>query len=142
MAEDYERLAKDAVAALYAKDPMTPGAVVAKNVAPLISRASQAGGDPHEPVVAVVKGMVGGVLLAGQSVPDASIALLDALPHMSLMMRAGPEAFMSWVMEGIAQVMPLAGPAIQDEVRAKIEEKFMGASTLFDELCIAAKARG
>ena len=142
MAEDFEKLAKDAIAAVYAKDPLAPADQVAKAVAPLISRAGMASSDPHAPIVAVVKGAIGGVLLAGQSVPEAAIKTLEMLPNISLMTRSGPENLMSWVMEGVAEVMPLAGPAIQDEVRAKIEEKYMGASTLFDEQCLAAKARG
>jgi hypothetical protein len=45
-------------------------------------------------------------------------------------------------MEGIADIMPVAGPEVRDAVAAKIEEKFMGASAIFNGLCEAAKSRG
>ena len=39
------------------------------------------------------------------------------------------------VMEGIADVTPMAGVEVRDALRTKIEEKFMGASGIFDAFC-------
>jgi hypothetical protein len=79
------------------------------------------------------------VLLAGQDVPAAAVALMEALPNISLMMRVGPEDMMSWVMEGVADVASFAGPEVSGALSAKIEEKFMGAASIFDGFCEAAK---
>lgn len=141
MPEDYEKLAKESVAAALAADP---GAGTAKAVAVMCQRISGAASmnrEPKDAVVATCRGAMLAVLVSGQSVPDATIQLLDALPNISLMMRAGPEDLMSWVMDGVAQATKLAPAEVRDGVRSRIEEKFMGASSIFDELCRASDAK-
>jgi len=135
---DLERQAKDAVSAAIAKDSMSGAVMTVPVMCQQISYAARMHKDPKPAVIAVCRGSMNAVLLGGQSVPDAAVALMDALPNMSLMMRAGPEDLMSWVMEGIADVTPMAGAAVRDAVSAKIEEKYMGASMIFNELCEAA----
>ncbi|PIR19774.1 MAG: hypothetical protein COV48_00110 [Elusimicrobia bacterium CG11_big_fil_rev_8_21_14_0_20_64_6] len=135
---DLEKQAKDSVSAGIASDPMAGTARTVPIMCQHISHASRLSNDPKPAIVAVCRGSMNAVLLGGQSVPDAAVALLEALPNMSLMMRAGPEDLMSWVMEGIADVTPMAGVEVRDALRVKIEEKFMGASTIFDEFCEAA----
>lgn len=138
---DYEKQAKDAVAASIQSDP---GAGCARTVPVMcqqISAATRTTQEPKDAVVAVCRGSMHAVLLAGQSVPDAAVGLLDSLPNMSLMMRSGPEDLMSWVMEGIAEATTMAPADVRDGVRTKIEEKFMGASSIFDDLCRAADAK-
>lgn len=139
---DYEKRAKDAVAACIAADAVGGTALTIPVITQQLSYAGRTSKDPKTAVVAVCRGAMQAVLVGGQSVPDAAVALLEALPNMSLMMRAGPEDLMSWVMEGIADVTPLAGPAVADAVSTKIEEKFMGASAIFNGFCDAAKSRG
>jgi len=136
---DFEKQAQDAVtASLKAGSPAVP--VICQQ----ISHAARMSKDPKSAVISVCLGSMNAVLLAGQSVPDAAIALMDALPNTSLMMRTSPEDLMSWVMEGVAGVTPMAGAEVRDAVSAKIEEKFMGASAIFNEFCEAAskKSRG
>lgn len=135
---DLERQAKDAVSAVIAKDSVSGAVLTVPVMCQQISHAARMHKDPKPAVIAVCRGSMNAVLLAGQSVPDAAVALMEALPNMSLMMRAGPEDLMSWVMEGIADVTPMAGAAVRDAVSAKIEEKYMGASTIFNDLCEAA----
>lgn len=139
---DYEKQAKDAVAAVIAKNAASGAALTVPVMCQHISHAARLSKDPKGAIVAVCRGSMNAVLLGGQSVPDAAVALLEALPNMSLMMSTGPEDLMSWVMEGIADVTPVAGPDVRDALRVKIEEKFMGASVIFDALCDAAAARG
>lgn len=139
---DFEKQAKDAVASSIAANPAAGTALTVPVMCQQISHAARLSKDPRPAVVAVCRGSMSAVLLAGQSVPDAAVALMDALPNISLMMRAGPEDLMSWVMEGIADVTPVAGPEVRDALRDKIEEKFMGASSIFDGFCDAAARRG
>jgi hypothetical protein len=136
---DFEKQAKDAVTASL-KSNSAPAAVICQQ----ISHAARMSKDPKPAIIAVCRGAMNAILLGGQSVPDAAVALMEALPNTSLMMRTGPEDLMSWVMEGIADVTPMAGAAVRDAVSARIEEKFMGASSIFNEFCEAAlrKSRG
>lgn len=135
---DFEKQAKDAVAAGIATNPGAGAAMTVPIMCQQISHAARMSKDPKPAIVAVCRGSMNAVLLAGQNVPDAAVALLEALPNTSLMMRAGPEDLMSWVMEGVADVTPMAGVEVRDALRMKIEEKFMGASTIFDGFCEAA----
>ncbi|MDD5302861.1 MAG: hypothetical protein PHS14_07085 [Elusimicrobia bacterium] len=135
---DYETQAKDAVAASIKSNPAAGTSMTVPLMCQHISHAARMSKDPKPAVVAVCRGAMNAVLLGGQSVPDAAIALMEALPNTSLMMRTSPEDLMSWVMEGIADVTPMAGAEVREGVAAKIEEKFMGASGVFNEFCEAA----
>jgi hypothetical protein len=135
---DFEKQAKDAVAAMLASNPAAGTALVVPVVCQQISHAARLGKDPKQAVIAVCRGAMGALLLAGQDLPAAVVALMEALPNTSLMMRVGPEDLMSWVMEGVAAVTAVAGPQAREAMSSKIEEKFMGASTIFEGFCEAA----
>jgi len=139
---DFEKQAQDAVAASIASDPAAGIAHTVPVITQHLSHAARLSKEPKPAVVAVCRGAMKAVLLSGQSVPDAAVALLESLPNMTLMMSAGPEDLMTWVMEGIADVTPVAGPEVRDALRVKIEEKFMGTSTIFEGFCEAAANRG
>jgi hypothetical protein len=139
---DHEKRAKEAVSASIAGDPVAGPVLTVPVICQQISHAARTSKDPKPGVIAACRGAMQAVLLGGQSVPDTAVALMEALPNMSLMMSAGPEDLMSWVMEGIADVTPMAGPEVRDALRVKIEEKFMGASSIFETYCEAASKRG
>ncbi|MEQ1920403.1 MAG: hypothetical protein ABL955_14530 [Elusimicrobiota bacterium] len=130
---DIEKQAQDAVT-----ESLKAGAPSAPVMCQQISHSCRVSKDPKSAVISVCRGSMNAVLLAGQSVPDATIALMEALPNTSLMMRTSPEDLMSWVMEGVADVTPMAGAEVRDAISARIEEKFMGASAIFNEFCEAA----
>ena len=138
---DFEKQAKDAVAACIAADSVGGAVLTVPIICQHISHAARVSKDPKPAVVAVCRGAMNAILLGGQSVPDAAVALMEILPNTSLMMRTGPEDLMSWVMEGIADVTPMAGVEVRDALRTRIEEKFMGASAIFDGFCDAAARR-
>lgn len=139
---DFEKQALDAVSVSIKANPAGGHALTVPVMCQHISHAARVSKDPKPAVVAVCRGAMKAVLLGGQSVPDAALALMEALPNTSLMMRTGPEDLMSWVMEGVADVTPLAGPEVRDALHTRIEEKFMGASSIFEGFCEAAKLRG
>jgi hypothetical protein len=139
---DFEKQAKDAVAASIAADSAAGASLTVPIMCQHLSYAARIGKDPKQAVVAVCRGSMNAVLLGGQDVPAAAVALMEALPNISLMMRVGPEDLMSWVMEGAADVASFAGPEVRDTLRAKIEEKFMGASAIFEGFCEAALKKG
>lgn len=138
---DFEKQAKDAVTASIKADSVAGAVLTVPVMCQQISHAARMSKDPKAAIIAVCRGSMNAVLLGGQSVPDATVALMEALPNTSLMMRTSPEDLMSWVMEGIADVTPMAGAEVRDAVSARIEEKFMGASMIFNEYCEAALKR-
>ena len=87
----------------------------------------------------MVRGALAAVFLGGQDVVETAIQVLAYLPNISLMTTAGASDLMSWVMEGIADVTPVAGPEVRDKLAARIDEKFMGAGEVFAALCAKAK---
>ena len=138
----FETQAKDAVTACIKADPAGGVAKIVPVIVMQVAHAARVTKDPKDAVVAACRGGFNAVLLGGQSVPDGAIGVMDALPGMSLSMRTSPEDLMSWVMEGAADVMPMAGAAVRDALHTRIEEKYMGASSIFDKFCEAAKNRG
>lgn len=141
-APDFEKQAKDAISACITADPVGGAALTVPIMRQHISYATRMNKDPKPAVIAVCRGSMQAVLVGGQNVPDAALALLTSLPDMSIMMSTGAEELMSWVMEGIADVTPMAGPEVRDALSAKIEEKFMGVSSIFNGFCDAAAKRG
>jgi len=138
---DYEKQAREAVTSALGQISSGWPEKAALVTCQQISHAAQVAKDPRAAVVAVCRGAMSGVLLSNQSLPDTVLKVLQALPDTSLMMRSGAEALMSWVMEGVADVTPLAGPEIRDAISAKIDEKFMGAGAVFDAFCEKAKLK-
>lgn len=139
---DFEKQAMDAVSTIIKANPAGGPATTVPVMCQHISYAARVNKDPKPAIVAVSRGSMKAVLLGGQSVPDAALALMEALPNTSLMMRTGPQDLMSWVMEGVAEITPLAGPEVRDALHTRIEEAYMGASAIFDGFCEAAKLRG
>ena len=138
---DFEKQAQETVTACIKSNPLGGSARIVPVICQQIAHAARVNKAPKDAVIAACRGAANAVLLGGQSVPDAAIGIMDALPGMSLMMRSGPEDLMSWVMEGVADVMPMAGDEIRDALSARIEEKFMGASMIFNENCEAANKK-
>ena len=138
---DFEKAAKEAVEACIKADPMGGAAKIVPVIGQQLAHAARVNKEPKDAVVAVCRGGFNAVLLGGQSVPDAAIGVMDALSGMSLSMRSSPEDLMSWVMEGAADVMPMAGAPVRDALQTRIEEKFMGASSIFIAFCDAAAKR-
>ena len=132
-----EKSARDSVnAALGGAEPSpkkAAGAIVQQ-----ISHAARASKDTREAVVAAVRGGIGAVLVSGVDLAETAVLTLESLSNMSLMMRVSPEDLMSWVMEGIASIAPMANPAVRDAIQNKIDEKFMGAGEVFFKFFEAA----
>lgn len=131
-ASELERSARDGVAAALANDPAPARA--AKAGCQYIAQAARTP-NPREEIVAVARGIMSGVILANRSLPDAAFELLKALPSVTVMNREGSESVMTWVMTGIAAVTPVIGPESRQALARRIEEKYMGAGAVFDELC-------
>lgn len=136
---DHEKNARDAATAALKEgaDADKLAAVALQQV----SGAARAASDAKGAVVAAVRGAMTGVFLGGADVVETAMKTLEGLPNISLMMRAGPEELMSWVMEGIADVTPTAGAHTADTLETRIEEKFMGAGAVFRDLCRKAQAK-
>jgi hypothetical protein len=138
---DFEKSSRETVTQALAK-----GGTVAACVALIgqrIAGAARSGGDAHKAVVDVTRGGIGAFLLNGhQDVAAAAIALLEALPNLSLMTQVGPEEVMTWVMEGIAAVAAMAPAEVNHDIRGRIDEKFMGAGEIFGNFVDKARQQG
>lgn len=138
---DHEKPARDAVTAALAQgaDLDKLATIVLQHV----SHSARAAQETKAAVVSAVRGAFLGAALGLQDVPELALRVLEGLPNISLMMRAGPEDLMSWVMEGVADAAAAAAtPDGRDKISTRIEEKFMGAGQVFEKLYDQARAKG
>ena len=98
--------------------------------------------DPHLTVTAVCRGILGGMMVANQDLPQTVVLTLQQLGDASHEVPLSPEDLMTWAMEGFASVAVVAGPRAMDAIEAEIESKIMGAGTVFRNLCEEARNRG
>lgn len=98
--------------------------------------------EPRVTVSAICRGIMSGILLIEKDMPLTAVKILTELPLVSNEVPLDPGELMTWAMEGMAQVAHMAGPAAEGAIQERIEEKFMGAGSVFSDLCHkAAKAR-
>jgi hypothetical protein len=133
---EIEKSAREYVAATMTADGGAHDSVKAsKLICQCLAQAARSTKEPQASVVAAVRGAMAGALLSGQNIPETAVKVLEALPGITLMTTAGPEAVMSWVMQGMAEMVHMVSPEVRLAIGAGIEEKFMGAGTVFEELC-------
>jgi hypothetical protein len=142
---DFEKLAREIAAGRLKPlgDNVGPGAAeVAREtlVASLKSTAQKQ--DPRLTVAAVCRGILGGLLLNGQPLAPAAVAIMKELGNVSHDVPVTPEDLMTWAMEGFAQIAVVSGPEASQTMETAIEESFMGAGSVFAEACGAARKKG
>ena len=137
---DQEKSTREAINIILVQGPD-----IAKVTPVLMQRLSYAarvaGSNPKEPVIAVVRAGCVACAVGGIDLADLTIAILQELPNTSLMVKAGPEDLMSWVMQGAAEAAVTAA-GDREKIATKIEEKFMGAGQVFEGFYDAARAKG
>ena len=139
-AYDFEKLAREIVinrlAALGDKAAEAAGEEVRKILVPALKGTKQ---DPKVTVAAVCRGVMGGLLLLNQDVAKAAAEVLGGLAHVAQEAPVSPEDLMTWAMDGMADVALLAGPEAMHAMESSIEERFMGAGSVFQQACQAKK---
>lgn len=139
---DFEKLAKEIVISQLRDSPNAPQAAaqVAHKIvvtAVLNTRVRQ---DPHLSVSSVCRGIMGGMLILEKDMPATAVALLNQMATIAQESSLDPSDCMTWAMEGIAIVCKISSSNVSNLVREAIEENFMGAGTVFDELLRTATA--
>ena len=132
---DFAKQAQDAINMKFAKGGDVSPAEAGLMACNLISHASRGSADAQAGVAAVCRGTMQAMLLNSKDLPQTAMAILDALPNVSLLTRVDPEKIMTWVLQGIAETMPAAGSVTQHSIQEKIEEQFMGVGAVFSSLC-------
>lgn len=133
---DFEKLAKDLLLEHLkgsADAAASAGEIVRKMAVAAVAGAgsSQA---PRASVRAACKGIMSGVVLLEKDLPAAAVAVLQQMGAVAAETNQDPSECMTWAMEGMAQVCRLAPASAQEAVRAAIDEKFMGAGEVFENL--------
>ncbi|HEX4047948.1 MAG TPA: hypothetical protein VH309_08950 [Elusimicrobiota bacterium] len=142
MEYDFEKLAKEIVVQKLKDAPDSP-ALAAEVVRKLVvsglagSRAAQ---EPRVTVAAACRGAMSGMLLIEKDLPKTAVALLGQMAVVAQESNLDPAECMTWAMEGIAPVVKLAPAGSPDAVRDAIEETFMGAGAVFDDILRTAGA--
>lgn len=142
---NFEQLTKEMVVSQLKDAPDAPeqAAAVARRtiVAGLLGTQTAAAADPRSTVQQVCKGMMSGLLLAEKDLPKSAVLLLQGMAEAAQETHREPSDLMTWAMEGIAQVAPMVSPEVRAALQDAIDQAFMGAGQVFNELCQKASKR-
>jgi len=134
---DFEKLSREIVASRLSdlKDAPHAAAEVARKIITTGVQSTKVRQDPHITVAAVCRGVMGGMLILNKPLPPAAVSILKEMAAISHDVHLDPGDLMTWGMEGIAAVAHMAGHEAQQSVHMAIEETFMGAGVVFDQIC-------
>jgi hypothetical protein len=132
---DFSKQAHDAIKTALSQGARGTPAAMARVVVDQINNASRASQDQRQAVNAVCRAALGDLHLLGLDLSETTLQILHGLSRISLMTRVGPQDLMTWVMEGIAQAAAALHQSCRDAMIRAIESEFMGAGSVFAELC-------
>jgi hypothetical protein len=142
MEYDFEKLAKEIVIEKLkdAEDSPALAAEVAHKL--VVSGLAGTDGrlDPRATVAAACRGVMSGMLLIEKDLPKTAVALLNMMALISQEANLDPAECMTWAMEGIAPVAKLTSGETAESIGAAIEENFMGAGQVFEDILRTAGA--
>lgn len=140
---DFEKLAREIITQRLEKldDNYTSIAVaeIAKKIIVTAVKSTKVRQSPKVTVTQICRGALNGAMFIGKDLKLAAMDLLRMMPDIALKTNLDPGDLMTWGMEGIAGVMPVAGMEVRSAIRAKIEEEFMGAGDIFSTFCDKAQ---
>ena len=142
MEYDFEKLGKEIVVSRFKdlEDPYSLAGEAARKIAVAGVTSTRASQDPRVTVAAVCRGVSAGMLLLEKDLPKTAVALLTQMGAVAQETNLDPAECMSWAMEGIAPIAKIAPGSGADGVRAAIDEVFMGAGEVFEQLVRVAGA--
>lgn len=137
---DFEKLAKEIVLERLRDLPNPPAAAgeIALKIAVPAVTSTRLRQDPRLTVSATCRGVMQGMLLLEKDLGETAVSLLNQMAAISQEADLDPADCMTWAMEGMAPVCRLASSHVQDSVSHAIEEHFMGAGQIFNDLVRAA----
>ncbi len=95
--------------------------------------------DPRLTVSAVCRGVMGGLFMKEKDFAPPCVEILKAMAALSHKIQIDPADMMTWAMEGLAAIAILAPLETRSQIQSAIDENFMGAGAVFNELCEKAK---
>ena len=134
--------ARDAVNALFAQGKAAGPSEAAQLACRMIGQAARSQKDPRRSVADVCLGVMEGLFLHNQDLPETALKIMESLPNMSLIMRVGPQDLMTWVMEGIAEATPMTGARVRSDIQRKLDERYTGVGLVFSSLCDQVGQKG
>lgn len=142
MEYDFEKLGKEIVVSRFKdlEDPYALAGEAARKIAVPAVTSTRDRQDPHLTIAAVCRGVAAGMVILGKDLPKTAVALLSQMAVVAVETNLDPAECMTWAMEGLAPVAKLAPGGAADAVRAAIDEHFMGAGQVFEQLVQAAGA--
>ena len=142
MEYDFEKLAKEIMVEKLgaAADAPALAADVVRKIAVAGLAGTSGRQEPRVTVAAACRGVMSGMLLNEQDLAKTAVALLHQMAVIAQEANLDPADCMTWAMEGIAPVIRLAPGGAADAVGAAIEENFMGAGPIFEDLLRTAGA--
>jgi hypothetical protein len=142
MEYDFEKLAKEFVIERL-KDVEDPYSLAGEAVRKILVAALPTTRDKQEPrvtVSATCRGIMSGMLLIEKDLPKTAVALLTQTAQVADESGLDPADCMTWAMEGIAPVAKMGHGSSVDAVSNAIEENFMGAGDVFNNIARTAGA--
>lgn len=116
-------------------------AEIATKIAAEAVQSAKSSDEKRMTVRRICRGVMSGMLLLNKNLPDTAICLLKASAVMSQDLNLDPMDVMTWCLEGIADITPVAPPEARGAIAGRIEENFMGAGQIFGDFCDQARAK-
>lgn len=144
MEYDFEKLAREIVSSRLKEIEQAPEVCgeIARKIIVAAVRGTRIRQEPRATVTAACRGVMGGMLLLGKDLPRTAVSVLQQMAEISHELQLDPGEIMTWGMEGIAAVLPLAGPEAEHLVERDVERNFMGAGEIFRKICHQARSKG
>ena len=142
MEYDFEKLGKEIVVGKLrgVEDPYALAGEAARKIAVAAVASTRGKQEPSVTVVATCRGVMSGMVLIEGDLAKTAVALLTQMGAVAQETGLDPAECMTWAMQGIAPVVKASSAAAADHVRSAIEENFMGAGSVFDEILRTAGA--
>ncbi|NNN04553.1 MAG: hypothetical protein HKL90_01495 [Elusimicrobia bacterium] len=137
---DFEKLAQEIVLERLRDLPNPPAAAgeIALKIAVPAVTSTRLRQDPRLTVSATCRGVMRGMLLLEKDLGETAVSLLNQMAAISQEADLDPAECMTWAMEGMAPICRMADSHVQDAVSRAIEEHFMGAGEVFQQLIQSA----
>lgn len=133
---DFEKLAREIVTQRLKgiDDAPKAAAEIAKKIIVAGVQGTKSRQDPHLTVSAVCRGVISGMILIEADLPETAVFILREMANIAAETHLDPTEMMTWSMEGIGQVAPMAGAEVSGRIHDRIEETFQGAGLVFRDI--------
>jgi len=115
--------------------PKVAADIVRQTITAGLPSARASGKNPQDAVQEICFGAMSGLLLIEKDLPKGAILIIKGMAEIAQKVGVEPSELMTWAMEGIARITPMTSVQVREEIRALIEQDYMGAGEVFSNLC-------